>query len=571
MTNMHPLPAFTNVAPNHSIDRNGLRYIFAAMLLCLVFQAVLVFVQRGNWDEFYYLALIHDFQRGELTKAVQTFHVYPFFWLTRLSGNELLQVEIGRLCMLAMFSGTCLLSYASARAFASRTASAFAVLAFISMPDVLIHGASFRADPMAAFLTMASVAILARSKLDTRWLLVAGGCLVLALLVTIKIVLFAPVLVALVVWRWLQSTERRALAKRFVVAAAISGAAFGALFFLHQQAVGMEQVATSQRMLQSAAQKTLVDRDTLSLKFLFRQTYTSSAQSILLLLSIGTAMSLALRAHSFKGERILAWILLAIASPIISLVLYRNAFPYFYPFILPPAMILVAWWLDRVNFGRRMFAAIAAVMIIGGLSTATFGYFRSQEMQQQVVQGVHEIFPEPVHYIDRNSMIASFPKRGIFMSTWGLTAYAQAGQPIYEQILAEDVVPLLLLNSQALNEAVGEKVINQPIATLLESDREILQDNYIPHSGPIWLAGKQLDLGPTEQKLNFAVPGGYTVEARSDIMFDGNSLQPGAFVHIGRGEHILRSERPQQVTLRWGNRLARPTIMPTRHGLYGKM
>jgi hypothetical protein len=567
----------TGVAPpgdsaaNRSLDRYMPRYLFTAILLCLAYQAVFVFVQRGNWDEYYYLALIYDFQRGELTKAPQTFHVYPFFWLPRISGNELWQVEVGRLCMLAMFSGTCLLTYATARAFASRLASAFAVLVLVSLPDIIIHAASFRADPMAAFLTMTCVAILARSKLDTRWLIVAGGSLVLALLVTIKIALFAPTLAALALWRWADSTDRPALAKRFAVSAVVSVFAFGILFFIHQQAIGIEQVATSKRMIESAAQTTLADHDTLALKFLFRQSLTSSVQIIFLLLASGTAIWIALRARAIKNERFRALLLLAIASPIVSIFFYRNAFPYFYPFILPPAMILVAWWVDRVGFGARLVAFLAAIMLVGGASAAWMQYYRSQDMQQQVVHAVHEIFPEPVHYIDRNSMIASFPKRGIFMSTWGLTSYAEAGQPIYEPILAKDIVPLLLLNSQALKEAVGDDLTNEPIVTLLEPDRQILRDNYIPHSGPIWLAGKQLNLGPTEQRLNFAVPGGYTVEARSGILFDGKPLPPGAFVQISRGAHLLRSEQAQQVTLRWGNGLARPIIKPTQHGLYGKM
>ncbi len=554
-----------------SINDSGSKYLVAAMLLCLATQAILVFVQRANWDEYYYLALIHDFQRGELTKALQTFHVYPFFWLTRLSGDELWQVEVGRLCMLAMFAGSCWLTYVSARTFASRVASAFAVLAFISIPDVLIHGASFRADPMAAFLTMIGVAILIRSKLDYRWLLVAGGSLVIAMLVTIKIVFFAPTLLAFVAWRWLHSTERSAMIKRLSIVAAASAAAFGILYFLHQNAVGFDHLAVSQDMVNSAANTTIVKQDTLSRHFLLRQSYNAPVQVILLLLSIGTAALAGLGKRTEKSDRFLPLMMLALALPLFSLLFYRNAFPYFYPFILPSSMILVAWWIDRTGLRLKWLAVMAAIMTVAGLTSAWFGYYRNQDMQERVIRSVHDIFPEPVHYIDRNSMIASFPKRGIFMSTWGLTSYVEAGQPIYEEILAKDTVPLLLLNSQALKEAVGDEVTNEPIETLLEPDRTILQDNYIAHSGPIWVAGKQLKVGPAAQQANFAVPGRYTLEARSGILLDGQSVRPGAVVQINRGTRVLQSSQPQNITLRWGSRLHRPFIPLNGRGLYGKM
>jgi hypothetical protein len=552
-------------------DRRRARYLTAAILLCLMLHAAFVFVQRVNWDEYYFLALIHEFQRGELTKALQTFHVYPFFWLTMIADHELTQVEVGRLCMLAMFSGTCLLIYASARAFASRAASAFAVLAFVSMPDVIVHGASFRADPMAAFLTMTSVAILAKAKLDYRSLLVAGFALAIAMLVTIKVVLLAPTLIALAILRWFQSSDRDTLLRHYLVSAICSAALFAALYFMHQYRIGFDEIATSKQMVQSAAQTTLVDHDLIARKFLFRLSYTSPAQIVVLLLAVVAAILVMLQKQRPAEERILAGVLLAVACPIISVFFYRNAFPYFYPFILPPAMIMIAWWVDRVGFGPRLLAAVAAVMMIGGMGTAWLGYYRGQDMQQVVIQSVHDIFPEPVHYIDRNSMIASFPKRGIFMSTWGLTAYAEAGQPIYKEILAKDVVPLLLLNSQALNEAVGYTVTNEPIVTLLEPDRQILRDNYIAHSGPIWVAGKRLHLGPTGQKATFMVPGSYTLEAEGGILFDGKPVSPGSTIRISRGTYILQSAEPKQITLRWGRHILRPVIPKMEYGLYGKM
>ena len=115
-----------------------------------------------NWDEFFYLSQIYDYQRGELWGPLQSFHIHIFGWVTHFPGNEVDQATVGRFVMLACLTGTCAFIYKFAQTFFSPIASAIATLAFVSAGPVIIHGASFRADPIsAAFIMLALVLVAA--------------------------------------------------------------------------------------------------------------------------------------------------------------------------------------------------------------------------------------------------------------------------------------------------------------------------------------------------------------------------------------------------------------------------
>jgi hypothetical protein len=543
--------------------------LFAAVCACLLVKAALVFIQNINWDEYYFLSLVHDFQRGELTKALQTFHVYPFYWLTWLARDEIMQVELGRLTMWVFFASTCFLTYFYVRAFASQSSAIFAALFLVSAPDAIMHGASFRADPLAASLIMAAIAIWAKSPLSFRWSATAGIAIALAALVTVKVVFFAPAFAALAYWRWTNTNGKSYILHSVVTTALLGACTFGAAYLSHEQMLPDARLDASAKMLGSAAQTTLFGGDFEAVKFLSRQIFVAPVHSILMILAIGTALFFAL-SRSAKKEHTPLWLLFALASPLVSLLFYRNAFPYFYPFILPPTMVIVAWWIDRIKISPQLLALISAGLIVTGPVVVLAGYTHRQERQQQVLDNVHTIFAEPVRYIDRNSMIATFPKRGIFMSTWGLKKYAEAGRPIYGAILASEVVPLLLLNSPTLEDAMGQPVNGKLVTRLLPEDRHILGTNYVQHAGQIWVAGKTLSVGPVAQIVQFAIPGEYTLEALGNLTVNGKIVQPGAQLIVTRDAHMVSSDTTQTITLRWGNRLARPNAPKVTQGLFEK-
>jgi hypothetical protein len=235
------------------------------------------------------------------------------------------------------------------------------------------------------------------------------------------------------------------------------------------------------------------------------------------------------------------------------LLVYRNAFPYFFPFILPPAMLLLGYAVER----RRGSTKLMLVMGLGLIASALFNWNRvrdhNQSVQHATLDTVHAMFDRPVATIDRNGMVASFPRVGFFMSTWGLRNYRAAGVPMFGEILAKRSVPLLVLNSPTLEEAVGELPTTRLHARLFPEDRALLRDNYIRHAGKVWVAGKRISVGPQTRAVTTAVPGRYRLEAELPIMINGRKVQPGQAAMLRRGSNTLASENSQTVTLRWAD------------------
>jgi hypothetical protein len=494
-----------------------------------------------------------------MSKALLSLHVHLLGWLTHLPGDEIDQIIVGRFVMLACLSGTCLLLYALARTFFSPVASLVAVLAFASSGYTMVHGASFRADPMAAAFIMLSLALMARCPPTRGWALLAGVAAAVAGMITIKVVLYAPAFIGVAVWRLRTSAERRRIFWWLGGIAAAAAAAFAGLYLLQLGLVDRASIAATQASLNNAAQTTLLGAGLLPrLRYIGHAALVSPVQTLLLgggLIGVSLAI---VRARGDERMRLFA--IACCAANLLCLLFYRNAFPYFFPFILPPAMLLAAWVIDWSPLLKRPSSQIflSAALLIPAMLVAYGSTHRPYHPQRAIVSAVHQIFPQPVKMIDHSHMIGSFPKRGFFMSTWGMANY-RAGKPIFAGILARETVPLLLLDHLSLAEAVGAegKVRLPPDQILLDEDRAILSQNYVPHWGPIWVAGKRLHpLGPSGA-FDILIPGPYTLEGGTMII-DGKRVIGGDVVVLGRGRHRFETQSRDMRVLRWGKKLAKP-------------
>src|SRR5688500_13902205 len=126
------------------------------LLWCIVIAFALklhaAFVFEINWDEFLNLSWIYDHQRGELSAVLHTVYVHWFGWLASISSNEVDQIVAARVVMFALNAATAWLIFGICREFFSRTASLFAVLAYLSFSFVFRHETAFRTDAMSTFL-----------------------------------------------------------------------------------------------------------------------------------------------------------------------------------------------------------------------------------------------------------------------------------------------------------------------------------------------------------------------------------------------------------------------------------
>ena len=143
-----------------------------------------------------------------------------------------------------------------------------------------------------------------------------------------------------------------------------------------------------------------------------------------------------------------------------------------------------------------------------------------------------------------------------FVSGWGLENYHRSGQPIYSEALAAEPVPMLLANNVVLRGLFHDASFDR---RLLPEDDRILRGNYIPHWGRVFVAGKVIAPGERPIAFNVAVPGRYTVEG-GGIEIDGKYHSSGSVVTLARGSHSISGDRPIEVTLRWGDHLARPAF-----------
>jgi hypothetical protein len=518
-----------------------------------------------NWDEFWYLSHVYLYQRGELALPLQTFHVHLLGWLTSLPGNEIHEVIVGRFVMLLCEGGTCALIYLLARRFASRMAALTAVLAFASSGFTIIHGASFRADPLAALLMMGSLTMIARASPKAGPLLGAAVLAAVAVMVTVKVVLYAPAFAGVAAWRIASAPDRKRMVLWLAGTGAAAVLACAALYLLQLSLMPAATNAGARAGLGNAAETQTGAGLLPRLPEIERSFLLSPLQ--LLLLVLGAACSASLLAPAGEGRRVDAAALLGCGATLLCLLFYRNAFPYFFPFILAPAAVLAAVAVDRVGLLSRHPLLIGVGLFAPAAAVAAVWSTLDQDAQRVLVSAVHRIFPRPVAYIDRNSMIASFPKRGFFMSTWGMSGY-RAGSPVFDKVLAADTVPLLVIDGPALEQAARLRWDVPGPLRLFPEDESVLRENFIPHWGRVWVAGKQLQAQPGGTPFSIAVPGTYTVEAGAPVVIDGSTAAPGAVVNLSRGRHAIRSAATVPVTLRWGDHLYRPAGAPNDEPVY---
>ena len=523
------------------------------LVLGLLAAAHLAWTQKVNWDEFFYLSQVWDYERGTLSLALQTIHVHLFHWLTGTELDEIGQIRLGRLVMLACQAGTVLLIVTGLRAFFDRGPALFAALTYLALDNVLYHGAAFRVDPLSTFLIMGALVILLRAPLVPLSVLTFAVAAAVATLVTVKVVFYFPAFLGAALWRIGGSPRRGRDAVVIGTMAALTLGVFAALYLWHQSTLAEAEIAGSTAMLGRAASTTMIPH-TLFPRALYvvQQVLWAPLESLVLVLGL---VLLLIRGRTLAGSPRAVWSLVLLSLPLAVFAFYRNAFPYYFPSILPPAMGLAA--LTGVLIWRHARAAqIATAALVLSLGLTWHQRLpHSLAPQAKVIAAAHEIFTTPVGYIDRSGTLASFPKTGFFMSSWGMGRYQREGVPVLRDGMSREVVPLLLLNSPHLRAAVGTG-LSEVLSGLLAEDIDAVSDSYVPHWGPIWVAGRDFAPAPVAVEWHVRVPGKYTVEAPKAVEINGIPHAPDSVVTLARGMTAVRADAG--AVLRWGDHLARP-------------
>lgn len=542
-------------------ERLGQAVLLALAVAFLLFKLPLLSSININWDEFLYLSRVHEFHRDELRSAFQTFHVHLFQWLTAVQGNEVDQVLAARHTIYALrVAGTILVFLLGARV-AGRVGGLVAALASLSFSHMLRHGESFRADPLVAFLVLLAATLLVWRFQSTVAVTVAGVAFALASAITIKTAIYVPAIAALLIviyWSG-DAAARRARARRVVLFAAVTLVAYAAMNLLHTAAtptpgteVARHAIASGGGMLGNARFDVLAR--TLRADWPFW-----------LLFAAGAAFAARDVVRGGSDARARALMLGALLLPLGSLLIYRNTFEYFYvalvPFASPACGYAVVRIAERFRGGLRAAAPLllAAPMVWQGVAHAWALRWDRITPQREVIEAVHAIFPEPVPYLDRCGMIASFPRAPLFMSTYVLAAYRRTGVPRVAEMVAEGQPRFLLTNVSGLRLERSWDTVRTYERRLLREDFEFLQKNFVPHSGPIWVVGKRLDLSAgVDTSVTTVVRGPYTLESNAPVIVDGVTVRPDDVIELEPGAHRIRGAG--RVTLRYGAHLPVPRV-----------
>ncbi len=536
----------------------------------------LVFTLNVNWDEFYFLALMHDYLRGTLTNPLQTMHVHFFTWLPWISENEVEQVIAARISLLGLAGLSCSLTYLIGRRFVSRPAALFAVLCYLSFSLSVEHQTSFRADPLGAFLFLVALGLWLCLK-NRRWSVgLAGAAIGCALMITIKSVFFIPVFGALFLYELKFRESRRSAIQGGLVFSLGLIVTFAVLFLLHRESLAVPDPIEASGYLRTSATKVFLWHDLFPRWPYLARSFMEDAVIWLFILA-GVIALLVPRheASTIIGQRPVT--MLFFLLPLASLAIYRNAFPYFYVFILSPAILLCGVAFDSLLGNRGRLPISSPRIWLAGVITAiviSFGkhYITNNEdrtvAQREIVGLVHELFPEPAPYIDRSSMISSYPKQGFFMSSWGMESYRAAGRPIFEALVRDRRPLFLIVNSPSLDPSLSRSaVIEAGGHPLMEADAAVLRANYIHHWGALYVAGKALSFQRQglDQPFEIMIPGVYTLESDGPVTIDGGLLEPGSRVVLRAGGHVALSHDSgvYNARLRWGDNLRRPSMPPS--------
>ena len=166
--------------------------LLLAILALLATKLQLLSTLNINWDEFLFASKIYAFERGELTSQLQSFHVHLFGWIRSAGNNGVDQIIAAREFMFGLRLLTCACIFLIGRRLFGTTGALVAVAASMAFSYVIMHGESFRADPLitSCFMVAASLLILFPARMLAT--VTAGVLMAVAAMISIKAAIYGP-------------------------------------------------------------------------------------------------------------------------------------------------------------------------------------------------------------------------------------------------------------------------------------------------------------------------------------------------------------------------------------------
>jgi hypothetical protein len=560
-------------------DRNTIAlFEFALGLLisiAFILRFQMIFLLNLNWDEFSYLALIHDFASENLNRQFQTFHVHIFRWLPHVFSDEISQIITARVVMYFLSLGSSVLTYIIARQTLNRSGALFAVLCYLAFSYNLEHGTSFRFDPICAFLFLLSIFLLITRPLSMLAVLISASVMAVSVMITIKSLFHILTIVVIFLLRLWSADNSKPIFKQMIAFCTMLIICYFLLYSFHSASLQDSQLNNPSNFISTAFTNFIIF-DNLFPRWDYLKQSIIHNFVIWVTLFFGLLATLTGLAKKGKMFSKHSTHMFAFMIPFVSLIFYRNSFPYFYVFILSPGIVfcgVIAHWVaERIYNGNSMRNIVMLVLMpLLVFFSLLLHYTRNSTdqiaPQKETIEIIHTIFPTPVPYIDRCSMVSSFPKVGFFMSTMGMEIYQKTNVPVMQGLIDRHQPVFLLANTPCLDLSLPkEKAVYAGRYKLFEEDWNILKSNYIHHWGIIYLAGKQFrfDSAKMSERFEILVSGLYTYEGDAPARINGVPYKDGDVIYLQKGAYnIAPQKNPAHIALRWGNHIYKPAAYPS--------
>lgn len=557
----------------------GIAALFALKIL-------LVHRLHLSFDEFNYLSKIYDFQRGGLSGLFQSFHVHLFAWLPATGVQEIDQVIWGRRVGLALTLVELAALLVIGRHLLDTRAALFGVFCALAFGNVLLYGESFRADSPISALFLSAAALLVVQLRSQLAVTAAAVCMALAAAISVKTAIYAPSILGIFLAHAWRQQQRPLVVRRLLLFSIISAGTLAALMFLHARyalALPAGVAATPELLSQQSSGMAQVGGRLFDPGRLFPKAMIwlrSLLSDTLIWGTIVAGFVLLIRDFRHRGREQQARLLtiVALGLPLITLLVYRNAYEYFYGCIIPAACLAGAltthWIAQRWNHRAARQQWLLAALVLGiswqSWQQAAIRLGNGADVQRQLIAAVKEIFPEPVPYLDKCAMVTSYPAVGPFISALSMETYRARGRHIVPGLLATRQPVFLLANTDSLLLEQDWSLQQASGRRFLQDDFLTLQENFIHHWGPIWVAGKHFpQLTAAGSEFQILIPGPYTVEAGNAVAINSHLIAPGDVVTLSAGVHTIRSlGNQQELSLRYGQNLSVPARQPLNEPLF---
>lgn len=561
--------------------------LMVLIILGLMGKVFLILQSPINQDEFFYLSRVHDYMNTRLTDPFQNFHVYFFQWVNAVSTNEVSQIKACRMVMFLFFSGTCLFIYLIGKKFADTPGALFSVLCYLCFIFTMVNGAGFRSDTISTFLFLFSLYLFLVRGSSFFFQAISGLTMAVSVLITIKsaiyLIVFALLFAAKLIFTR-QYKKTLSLGSVFLIAFLLGSVLFYKVHLLSisppQAAVSVVPATASQIKTFSHTAGNAYSAFVSFENFFPRLGVFKLSLHLDWLIWLCLFMGVLINIYAFfkkpcSFENIALFVLLV---PLLSVLFYRNAFPYYYLFITPTATIFCGFAIWKVTERTNNAFSMIFITIISGLIfynsfIISHGVFAQNivKSQEQTIDAIHQMFPEPVPYIDSCSMVASFPKAGFFMSSAGMRGYLKRENPVMLQLLEEKQPLFLLADAPHLNLNSETPPLSDTGLTLLQEDWNALRSNYIHHWGGIWVIGKlfKFSLNPEEQTFKILVPGLYSISSTKGVLINDHRVHHNDTIYLNKGCHTIKALGPDtSVTLKIGINLFKPEKKPIHEKLF---